>query len=99
MKPFLGEVPKSWLADEPSSDVRELPERADDQQTLVKVPNNEPNSEQLISEPDPEKESVSRIDYEIDNARPLERPRREVRATKYLDGYVHLIAANEQSSC
>jgi len=30
VKPFLGEVPKSWLADEPSSDVRELPERADD---------------------------------------------------------------------
>jgi len=34
VKPFLGEVPKSWLAGEPSSDVRELPERADDQQTL-----------------------------------------------------------------
>jgi len=24
VKPFLGEVPKSWLADEPSSDVTEL---------------------------------------------------------------------------
>jgi len=24
VKPFLGEVAKSWLADEPSSDVREL---------------------------------------------------------------------------
>jgi len=43
VKPFLGEVPKSWLADEPSSDVRELPERADDEQTLVKAPTNEPN--------------------------------------------------------
>jgi len=27
--PFLGEVPKNWLAGEPSSEVRELPERAD----------------------------------------------------------------------
>ena len=43
VKPFLGEVPKSWLADKPSSDVRELPERADDEQTLVKAPTNEPN--------------------------------------------------------
>jgi len=38
VKPFLGEVPKSWLADEPSPDVEELSEKADDQQTLVKAP-------------------------------------------------------------
>ena len=51
---------------------------------IVKAPNNEPNSErmyvesadnELISEPEPveEKESVSRIDYEVDGARPLEK--------------------------
>jgi len=51
VKPFLGEVPKSWLADEPSSDIEEPSERADNEQTLVKEPINEPNSEQLISEP------------------------------------------------
>jgi len=42
VKPFLGEVPKSWLADEPSSDVRKLPERATDgsmEEKLVKTPN------------------------------------------------------------
>jgi len=33
VKPFLGNVPKSWLADEPSSDVRELPERVDEEIT------------------------------------------------------------------
>jgi len=107
VKPFLGEVPKSWLADEPSSDIEELSERADDEQTLVKAPINEPNSERmykesannaLISEPEPEEESVSRIDYEVDSARPLERPRREVRASKYLDKYVRPIAANKQRS-
>jgi len=81
VKPFLGEVPKSWLADEPSSNIEELSEGADDQQTLVKAPNDEPHSEQvyaesanneLISEPEPEEESVSRIDYEVDSARPIE---------------------------
>jgi len=30
VKPFLGEAPKSWLADEPNSDNKELPRRADD---------------------------------------------------------------------
>ena len=74
VKPFLGEVPKSWLADEPSSDVRKLPERAHEE-TLVKTPNTEPSSEQVsakaadsepIDEPEPEEESaLSRsIDYE-----------------------------------
>ena len=50
VKPFLGEVPKSWFADEPSSDVKELPEKAADrsmEETLVKTPNNEPSSEQV----------------------------------------------------
>jgi len=106
VKPFLGEVPKSWLADEPSSDIEELSGRADDEQTLVKASINEPNSERmykesannaLISEPEPE-ESVSRIDYEVNSAPPLERPRREVRASKYLDEYVRPIAANKQRS-
>jgi len=46
VKPFLVEVPKSRLADEPSCDVRELPERADEK-TLVKAPNTEPASEQV----------------------------------------------------
>ena len=87
VKPFLGKVPKSWLAAEPSSEVRELPERADDQETLVKAPY------ELDVEPELEEQSVPRIDYEVDGARPLERPRREVRAPKYLDEYVRLIAA------
>ena len=79
--------PKSWLADEP---VRDLPERADEE-TLVKVPNTEPVSEQmsvksadneLINEPEPEEESAlsSNFDYEVDNTRPAKRPRRAVRA-------------------
>ena len=46
VEPILGEVPKSWLADEPSSEVRELPERADEE-TLVNAPNTEPASEQV----------------------------------------------------
>jgi len=46
VKPFLGEVPNSWLADEQSSDVRELRERADDE-TLTKAPITEPVSEQV----------------------------------------------------
>ena len=66
VKPILGEVPKSWLADEPSSDARELPEGADED-TLVKAPNTEPASEQvsvkcadkeLIDEPEPEEQSA-----------------------------------------
>jgi len=97
VKPFLGEVPKSWLAGEPSSEVRELPERADDQETLVKAPYDEPDDE-LNVEPESEGESIPRIDYEVDGARPLERPRREVRAPKYLGEYVRLMTANEQSS-
>jgi len=66
VKPFFGEVPKSRLAGEPSSEVRELPEKADDQGTLIKVPYNEPDDE-LNVEPEPEGESVSRIDYEVDS--------------------------------
>jgi len=108
VKPFLGEVPKSWVADEPSSDVRELPERADDE-TLVKAPNTEPVSEQvsaksayneLINEPELEEESAlsTNIDYEVDNTRPAERPRRAVQAPKYLDEYVRLVPANGQGS-
>jgi len=97
VKPFLGEVPKSRLAGEPSSEVRELPERADDQETLVKAPYDEPVDE-LNVEPESEGESIPRIDYEVDGARPLERPRREVRAPKYLGEYVRLMTANKQSS-
>jgi len=57
VKPFLGEVPKSWLAGEPSSEVRELPERADDQETLVKAPHDEPDDEFNV-EPEPKGENV-----------------------------------------
>jgi len=88
VKPFLGEVPKSWLADEPSSDARELHERADEE-TLVKAPNTEPASEQvsaksadneLIDEPEPEEESAlsTNIDYEIDSTRPRESASTEI---------------------
>jgi len=84
VKPFLGEVPKSWLADEPSSVVRELSERADEE-ALVKAPNTEPAVEQvsaksanteLHDEPELEEESALciNIDYEVDSARPAERP-------------------------
>jgi len=110
VKPFLGEVPKSWLADQPSSDARELRQGADEE-TLIKTPNTEPASEQviaksadneLIDEPEPEEESVlsTNIDYEVDmdSTRPRERPRREVRASKYLDEYVRLVPANGQGS-
>ena len=48
VKLFLGEAPKSWLADEPSSDDKELPARADDssmEETLVKAPSYEPCSQ------------------------------------------------------
>ena len=79
IKPFLGEVEKSWLTDEPSSDVRELPERADEE-TLVKAPNTEPVSGQrtaksanneLIDEPEPEEESAlsSNFDHEVNSTR------------------------------
>jgi len=108
VKPFLGEVPKSWLADEPSSDVTELPEIADDE-TLIKAPIIEPVSKQvsaksadneLIDEPELEVESAlsTNIGYEVDSTRPAERPRREVRAPKYLDEYVRLVPANRQGS-
>jgi len=108
VKPFLGEVPKSWLADEQSSDVRELPERADEE-TFVKAPITEPVSEQvsaksadneLIDDPKLEEESVlsTNIDCEVNNTRPAKRPRREVRAPKYLDEYVRLVPANGQGS-
>jgi len=100
VKPFLGEAPKSWLADEPSSNVKELPERADDEsieETLVNAPNDEPSSEQvctesaekeLICEPEPEPEEESapstNIDYEVDSTQAIDKPRRKVRAPKYL---------------
>ena len=91
----MGEVPKSWLSDEPSSDVRELPERADEE-TLVKAPNTEPVPEQMSAK---EESALStNIDYEVDNTRPAKRPRRAVRAPKYLDEYVRLVPANEQGS-
>ena len=92
------------------SDVRELPERADEE-TLVKAPNTEPVSEQvsaksadneLIDEPELEEESAlstnTNIDYEVDSTRPAERPRRAVRAPKYLHEYVRLVPANGQGS-
>ena len=106
VKPFLGEVPKSWFADEPSSDVKELPEKAADrsmEETLVKTPNNEPSSEQVQDETfDDEliyKNATStNVPYEVDSTQPTVRPRREVRAPKYLDGYVRLIPASKQKS-
>ena len=89
---FVGELPKSWLTDEPSSDVRELPERADEE-TLVKAPNTEPASEQvsaksadneLINEPELEEESAlsTNIDYEVNSTQPTERARRKVRTLR-----------------
>ena len=112
VKPFLGEVPKSWLTYQPSSDVRELPERADDksmEETLVKEPNDEPSSKranvelaenELNDEPEPQEESASstNINYEVDSTQPLVRQRREVRAPQYLQEYVRLIPANKQNS-
>jgi len=81
----LDEVPKSWLADDPSSDVRELPVRADEE-TFVKAPNTESISEQvcaksadieLTDEPELEEESAlsTNIDCEVDSAREAERLR------------------------
>jgi len=90
--PFVGEVPKNWLAAERSSDVRKLPERADEE-TLVNAPNTEPASEQvsaksadneLIDEPEPEDESAlsTNIDYEVNSTQPTERARRKVRTLR-----------------
>ena len=79
----MGKVPKSWLADEPRSDVRKLPERADE----VKAPNTEPASEQvsvksaddeLIDEPDEEIALSKNIDCDVDSTRPRETSRREM---------------------
>ena len=112
VKPFLGEAPKSWLADKPSSDVKELSERADDksiEETLVKAPNDEPSSEQVCTEsaekeitcePEPEEEGAlsTNIDYEVDSTQAIDRPRRKVRAPKYLHEYVRRISANKQKS-
>ena len=55
---------------------------------------------ELINEPELEEESAlsPNIDYEVDSARPAERPRRAVRAPKYLDEYVRLVPANGQGS-
>jgi len=103
---------KSWLDDELSSDVKELPQRADDksiEETLVKAPNDEPSSElvyvktaenKLICEPKPEEESAlsTNIDYEVDSTQATDRPIRKVRAPKYLQEYVRRIPANEQNS-
>jgi len=49
----------------------------------------------LINAPQPEEDSVlsANIHYAVDSAQPLERPRREVRTPKYLDGYVRPVAA------
>jgi len=109
---LLGEAPISWLNDEPSSDVKELPERADDksiEETLVKAPNDERSSEQvytesagkeLTCEPEPEEDGAqsTNIDYEVDSTQATDRPRRKVRAPKYLHEYVRPIPANEQRS-
>jgi len=75
-----------------------------DDETSVKAPITEPVSEQvsaksadndLIDEPELEEENdlSANIDYEVDSTRPAERPRREVRAPKYLDEYVRLVPA------
>jgi len=97
VKPFLGEVPKSWLADEPSSDIAKLPERPDGKSTeatSVKEPNKESSSEKVYAKSaedelaNEESATGTNIDYEVDNTQPLDRPRREVRAPKYLGEYV-----------
>ena len=110
VKPFLGEVPSSWLADEPGSNVEEPSERANDEpieETLAEAPNSEPDPEhvnvdsaddELIGEPELKEEHVAsaNIDYEVDDTQPIERPRREVRAPKYLDEYVRLLSSVKQ---
>jgi len=79
------------------------------EETLVKTPNNEPSSEQvyvetfddeLICEPEFEGENASsmNVPYEVDNTQPTVRPRREVRAPKYLDEYLLRIPASKQKS-
>jgi len=57
-------------------------------------------NDELINEPQPEEENVlsTNIDYAVNSAQPLERPRRKVRAPKYLDEYVRPVAAKEQQS-
>jgi len=103
---------KYQKAGSPSSDVRKLPERADDESTeqlLSRVLNDEPSSErtnmelvedELIGEPEPQEESAlsTNINYEVDSTQPLDRQRREVRAPKYLQKYVRLMPANKQKS-
>jgi len=74
-------------------------------EALIKAPNTEPVSEQvsaksadneLIDEPELEEESAlsTNIDHDVDSTRPAERPRREMRAPKYLDEYERLVPAN-----
>ena len=55
---------------------------------------------ELLDMPELEEESALciNIDYEVDSARPAERPKREVRAPKYLEEYVRLVPANGQGS-
>jgi len=55
---------------------------------------------ELIDEPELEEESAlsTNIGYQADSTRPAQRPRREVRAPKYVDEYVRLVPANGQGS-
>ena len=73
------------------------------EETLVKAPNYEPCSEQLagkelISEPEEESVSSTNINYEVDSTRPIDRPRSEVRAPRYLQEYVRITPANKPKS-
>ena len=55
---------------------------------------------ELLDETELEEESALciNIDYEMDSGRPAERPKREVRAPKYLEEYVRLVPANGRGS-
>jgi len=96
-----------WLCEKPPSATRGITTHEYEPKSVGKAPSDEPNSKQiyiesaddeLTGEPEPKEDSFwnTNIDYEEDSTQPLERPRREVRAPKYLDEYVRLTAANEQ---
>ena len=97
VKPYLGETPKSWLTEGPKE---EAIERIDQTQQIERLSDAERNTLDVNAEEvnvekttpkrcdSSEKIGQSSADYVVDDTEDRDRPKRGIRAPKYLGDYV-----------
>ena len=98
VKPYLGETPKNWLTEEPKEQAAEKKDQTE--QTERRSDTEEENAEKTTpkSRDSSRKSEQSNTDYVVDDTENRERPKREMRAPKYLREYVRRVSLPKEKT-